>query len=141
MPNYNSVTLIGHLGQDPELKTTKSGLSVCEVGLAINNKRKEGDEWKTDTIWLDLTFWNKTAENLCQYCHKGSCILVEGRLTEDRWTAKDGSKRSKIKVTVSQMQFLDSKEKGGGKAEASAAQQAPDVREAGADVEDSSIPF
>lgn len=113
MANFNLVVLAGNLGRDPELRTTKTGMSVCEVGLAINNKRKEGEDWKTETIWLDVTFWDNTAELLCQYCRKGSCILVEGRLTEDRWQDKEGNKRSKIKVTANRLQFLDRKEAGG----------------------------
>lgn len=101
MPSFNKVILLGNITRDPEMRTTGSGKSVCDIGLAINEKRG-GEEY---TSFFDVTAWNKTAEIVAEYCRKGSPVLVEGRLVQDRWE-QDGNKRSKVKVVAERVRFL-----------------------------------
>jgi single-strand DNA-binding protein len=79
---------------------------VTELGLAVNQRTKKGEEWVDDPIFLDVSVWGRQAENACQYLKKGSVALVEGRLTMDQWEDKEsGQKRSKIKITAQNLQF------------------------------------
>lgn len=107
MANFNKVILIGNLTRDPELKYTKTGSPVCDFGLATNKKNKEGQE---TTCYVDITTWGTLAENCTQYLKKGGPALVEGELTYETWEAPDGSKRSKLKVTAWNVQFLGAAE-------------------------------
>jgi len=107
MANFNKVILIGNLTRDPELKYTKIGSPVCDFGLATNKKNKEG---QGTTCYVDITTWGTLAENCTQYLKKGGPALVEGELTYETWEAPDGSKRSKLKVTAWNVQFLGAAE-------------------------------
>lgn len=106
MANYNRVILMGHLTSDPELKYIQQGTAVVNFGLAIN-RGKEAD-------FFDCEAWEKTAELISEYLKKGSGILIEGRLKQERWE-KDGQKYSRIKILVGLVQFLS---KGEGKGDA-----------------------
>jgi single-strand DNA-binding protein len=99
--------------RDVELRYIQSGTAVTDIGLAVNDRVKRGDEWVDETTFVDITFWGKIAEVLDQYCKKGSPILVEGRLKLDQWE-QDGKKRSKLKVVGDRMQMLGSKGDGSG---------------------------
>lgn len=109
MASMNKVILAGNLSRDPELRFTGSGAAVCEFGLAINSKYKSGDDWKEDVVFVEITTWNKQAENCAEYLKKGSGALVDGRLKLDTWETDDGSKRSKLTVVANAVQFLDKK--------------------------------
>ncbi len=104
MANVNKVILIGNLTRDPELRYTPSGTAVCDLGLAVNRKYKDQEE----TTFVDLVVWARQAEVISEYCKKGHPLFVEGRLTFDSWEGKDGQKRSKLRVTVENFQFLGS---------------------------------
>lgn len=109
MASYNRVILVGNLTRDPELKWLPSGTAVCEIGLAVNDKRKNANgEWVDDVTFVDVTLWAKTAEVAQEYLSKGSPVLIEGRLKLDTWE-KDGQKRSKLRVVGERMQMLGSK--------------------------------
>lgn len=112
MANFNKVILAGNLTRDPQLNYTPSQTAVCEFGLAINRRYRGSDgQQRDDTCFVDCQAWGKTGEIINQYMSKGRPLLVEGRLTYDAWEAKDGQKRSKLRVTVENFQFLGS---GGG---------------------------
>lgn len=108
MASFNKVILMGNLTRDPVLKTTPSGTSVAEIGLAMNRKYKAGDEMKEEVCFVDITFWGKMAETVTQYLKKGSSLHVEGRLKFDQWE-KDGQRRSKLRVVGEGFQFVGSK--------------------------------
>lgn len=114
MASYNKVILVGNLTRDPELKYTPSQIAVCELGLAINDKRKNPTtgEWVEDTTFVDVTLWRREAEVASEYLTKGSSVLIEGRLKLDTWEA-DGQKRSKLRVVADRMQMLGGKGGGG----------------------------
>jgi single-strand DNA-binding protein len=110
MPSYNRVILIGNLTRDIELRHTPGGTAVCDVGLAVNDKRKQGDEWVEETTFVDCTLWARTAEVASEYLRKGSPCMIEGRLKLEQWE-QDGQKRSKLKVVGERMQMLSSGER------------------------------
>ncbi len=112
MPSFNSVTLLGNLTRDPELKTLASGGAVANFGLAVNRRWKTDGETKEETTFVDCEAWGRTAELIGQYLTKGSACLVQGRLKYDTWEDKDGSRRNRLKVVAEQVQFID--RKGGG---------------------------
>jgi len=115
MANFNKVILAGNLTRDPQLNYTPSQTAVCEFGLAINRRYRGGDgQQRDDTCFVECQAWGKAAEIINQYMSKGRPLLVEGRLTYDSWEGKDGQKRSKLRVTVENFQFLGSGQGGGG---------------------------
>lgn len=110
MASYNRVILVGNLTRDPELKSLQSGTAVCELGLAVNDKRKDANgQWVEDATFVDVTLWAKTAEVAGEYLRKGAPVLIEGRLQQDRWETREGEKRQKLKVVGERMQMLGSK--------------------------------
>lgn len=111
MADYNRVNLIGRLTADPDLRRTPNGTAVAELRMAVNRSYQGKDgERRKDVAYIDVTVWDKTAENCCQYLQRGSSIHVDGSLRTDEWTDKTtGEKRSKLKVNGESVQFLDSK--------------------------------
>ena len=109
MANYNKVMLMGNLTRDPQLSYLPSQTAVVEFGLAMNRKwtGKDGSR-KEDTCFVDCRAFGKTAETINKYLSKGRPVFLEGRLDFDSWTADDGTKRSKHRVTVENFQFLGS---------------------------------
>jgi len=107
---YNKVVLVGHLTRDVEIRYSQSGSAIGNVGIATNRKFKtQTGEQKEEILFIDLTFFGRTAEIANQYLRKGSKVLVDGRLVFQQWTAQDGTKRSKHAITVENLQMLDSK--------------------------------
>lgn len=109
MADLNKVFLMGRLTFDPELRHTTSGLAVTELRMATSRGWTGRDgERKEETLFIDVTVWDRAAENCCQYLKKGSSIHVEGSLRMDTWDDKStGEKRSKIRVQADRVQFLD----------------------------------
>ncbi|MBU1667479.1 single-stranded DNA-binding protein [bacterium] len=107
---YNKVVLVGNLTRDVEIRYSQGGSAVGNVGIATSRKWKTPTgEQKDEVMFIDLTFFGRTAEIANQYLRKGSKVLVDGRLVFQQWTAQDGSKRSKHAVTVETLQMLDTK--------------------------------
>jgi single-strand DNA-binding protein len=108
---YNKVILAGNLTRDVEVRYTPGGTAVGNTGLAVNRKFKSATgEQKEEVMFIDITFFGRTAEIANQYLRKGSKVLVDGRLKLDQWTAQDGSKRSKHTITVENLQMLGSRD-------------------------------
>jgi single-strand DNA-binding protein len=115
MADLNKVFLMGRLTFDPELRRTPSGTAVAELRLATKRtwQGRDGDR-KEETLFIDVTVWDRQAETCCQYLKKGSGIHVEGYLKMDAWDDKTtGEKRQKVKVQADRVQFLDRKEPAG----------------------------
>jgi single-strand DNA-binding protein len=99
----NRTILTGNITRDLELRYTPGGAAVCEVTIANN-------DMKDKSIFVACVAWNKTAETMSQYLHKGSRIAIEGRITQDEWDDREtGKKRSKTKVLIDRFEFLDKK--------------------------------
>lgn len=113
MASFNRVILVGNLTRDIELKWTPGGTAVTDIGMAVNDRRKNASgEWVDETTFVDVTLWGRTAEVANEYLGKGSPILVEGRLKLDTWET-DGQKRSKLRVVCDRMQMLGAPVSGG----------------------------
>jgi len=111
MADLNKVFLMGRLTSDPELRRTPSGVAVAELRMATTRSWPGRDgERREETLFIDVTVWDRQAENCCQYLRKGSSLHVEGFLRMDNWEDKNtGEKRSKIRVNADRVQFLDSR--------------------------------
>lgn len=107
---FNKVILVGNLTRDIEVKFTASNLAIGSTGIAINRKFKNqmGEE-KEEVMFLDITFFGRTADIANQYLKRGSKVLVDGRLKLDQWTDKSGQKRSKHSLVVESMKMLGNK--------------------------------
>lgn len=114
MASFNRVILMGNITRDIELRYTPSKMAVTDIGLAVNDKRKNAQgEWVEEVTFVDVTLWGRTAEVASQYLSKGSPVLIEGRLKLDTWE-KDGKKNSKLRVVGEAMRMLGNKGGGGG---------------------------
>ena len=115
MASFNRVILMGNLTRDIEIKYLQSGMAVAEVGVAVNDRRKDNKtgQWIEETTFVDCTLWGRTAEIAGEYLSKGSPIFVEGRLKLDQWET-EGQKRSKLRVVCERMQMVGGKGGGGG---------------------------
>jgi len=115
MSSYNRVTLVGNLTRQPELRKTKTGAAVTELGLALNRIwNGENGQKQEETTFVDVTVWGRAAENAAQYLQKGRSVLVEGRLQMETWQDKQsGQDRSKLKVVADLVQYLGSSHESG----------------------------
>ena len=108
----NKVMLIGHLGKDPEMSYTPSGVAVCKFTLATNESYKGDDgNWIEKTEWHNIVAWRKLAEICSQYLKKGSKIFAEGKIQTDTYE-KDGKKNYFTKIVMNEMTMLDPKGSG-----------------------------
>ncbi len=106
----NKVILSGNLSKDIEIIHTASGAIVGKTAIATNKRFTDNQgNIKEEVMFIDLTFFGKTAENVNKYCKKGNKVLIEGSLDLQAWTAQDGTKRSKHAVRVSSVEFLSLK--------------------------------
>ena len=106
--DINKVILVGRLTKDIELKSTQSGTSYVQFDLAVGNgKDKEGNERPTD--FINCVAWEKKAENLSVYVHKGHRVAIEGRLQVDKYQNEKRENRYKTYVLVEGQEFLESK--------------------------------
>ena len=105
--NVNVVVITGNLTQDPELRHTGGGTSVCELRVAVNGRRKQGDTWVDDPNFFNVVCFGSHAENCATYLVKGRPVAVDGRLDWREWEAKDGSgKRQAVQIIANTVQFL-----------------------------------
>ncbi len=115
--NVNVVVITGNLTRDPELRHTGGGTAVCELRVAVNSRRKDGQtgEWVDKPNYFDVTVWGAQGENCANYLSKGRPVAVEGRLDWREWEAKDGSgKRQAVSIVANSVQFLGSRDGSGG---------------------------
>ncbi len=107
----NKVLLVGRLTRDPELRTTQNGIAVARFTLAVNqNFTNRNGERGTD--FINCVVWERQASNVSKYCHKGSLISAEGRISTRSYDAQDGSKRYVTEVVCENVTFLSSKADG-----------------------------
>jgi len=84
------MTVVGTLGRDPELRFTNGGKAIASCSLAETRKWKQGDEWKEETTWYNLSAWGELGENFAQSCTKGMRVIVQGRLEIRKYEKRDG---------------------------------------------------
>ena len=107
MPTLNHITLLGHLGADPEARFTQSGKPIVRLRLATNRRWRNGsDEWQEETDWHNVVTFGDLAERTRQRVAKGDLVLVDGRLQHRTWKADDGTPRSRSEVVARTVQAL-----------------------------------
>ena len=119
---YQSITIVGNVGKEPEMRYTPSGQAVTSFSVATNRQytANNGEKVK-ETTWFRVSAWGKQAEICNQYVHKGSKVLVEGRLTVDPatggpriWSKQDGTAGASFEITANTVRFLSSRGEGEG---------------------------
>lgn len=121
---YQSVTIIGHLGRDPEMRYTSSGVAVTSFSVATSRKWTDAaGAAQEKTTWFRVSAWRKLAETCNQYLHKGQLVMVEGEIDASAYTPKDGGEpRASLELTARTVKFLSR-----GEAQEAAPQDETDV--------------
>lgn len=113
--SFNKIIIVGNLGRDPELRYTPQGIAVCDFSLATNEKKRDkSGEMQEVATWFRVTLWRNLAENAAKYLKKGSQVFIEGRLSMEEWTDRDGNNRQTLAVQGSDMHFIGSRGDAGG---------------------------
>ncbi|MGL4982031.1 MAG: single-stranded DNA-binding protein [Treponemataceae bacterium] len=105
MADVNKVILIGRLTRDAELKYTQGGAAILNFSIAVNRRKKSGDQWVDEASFFDVVLYGKFGEMLNQYLVKGKQVGVDGELRQDRWE-HEGQNRSKIVIVAENIQLL-----------------------------------
>jgi len=105
MADINHVVLVGRLTRDAELKYTTNGQAVCNFSLAINRRRKNGDQWEDEVSYFDVVLWGRQGEAVNQFLKKGKQVGIEGELRQDKWQ-QDGQTRYKVNIVANNIQLL-----------------------------------
>lgn len=121
MSDYQIEIFTGNLGKDPEVRYTPSGQKVCSFSVASNRQyNNAAGESVKETTWRRVSVWGKLADVCQEYLHKGSRVLIEGRLTPDKetggprvWTKDDGSSSASFEVIAANVTFLSAKQSNG----------------------------
>src|SRR5437667_6192609 len=109
-PVLNKIMLIGNLGKDPDLQVTSDGTPFTRFSVAVNRTYKTSTgERKEETEWFNIVAWRQLAEICERYLHKGSKVYIEGRLTQRKYTDREGVQRTSVEVIANDMQMLDRK--------------------------------
>ena len=114
MTGVNVIMFGGHLGKDPEMRVTSGGKNVATVSVASGKKYRGGDgEMKDETTWMNVIFWEKKADLLCQFFKKGSPILVRGRIQVRSWEdQQSGTTKWATEIVADELFFIESKNSG-----------------------------
>lgn len=105
MADVNQVVLIGRLTRDAEIKYTSGGFAISNFSIAVNRRRKDGDQWVEEANFFDINLFGKVAESLSKYLVKGKQVCVQGELRQDRWE-QDGQARSKVVIVANNLMLL-----------------------------------
>ena len=138
--SINRVNISGNLTRDPELRATPGGQQVLTFGVAVNDRRRnQQGEWEDVPNYVDCVLFGSRAEALSKYLSKGSKVAIEGKLRYSSWETKDGQHRSKLEVSVDEIEFMSPKKE---QTSSTPKPPAPPVSPAPpADVYDEDIPF
>lgn len=105
MSNGNSVTIVGNVTRDPELRFTASGQATATFGVAVNRRwqNRQSSEWEEATSYFNVVCWRELAENVAESLHKGSRVLVTGRLEQRSWEDQAGAKKSIVEIVAEEV--------------------------------------
>ena len=137
--DVNHVILIGRCTRDSALTYTSGGMAVCKFAIAVNRRKKNGDQWVDEVSFFDIACFGKTAESLNQYLQKGKQVAVDGSLHQDRWE-QDGQNRSRVVINADNIQLLGGNEQRGEQRQSAPADQGHHGSSAQQDFQ-SDIPF
>ena len=102
MPD-NTVTLVGNITRDPELRFTPSGQAIATFGMAVNRRFQRNNQWEEQTSFFNVTAWGTLGENTSNSLQKGARIIVNGRLEQRSWETQEGEKRSVVEVVADEI--------------------------------------
>ena len=114
MSDINTIVILGRLTRDGELKYLPNGTALLTASIANNQGYKKDDKWIEQVHYFDLKLWSKRAESLAQYLVKGTQIVIEGQLKQERWQNDAGQARSKVVINVNNLSFAGGKKTGNG---------------------------
>jgi single-strand DNA-binding protein len=103
MASENSVTLVGNLTKDPELRYTPSGAGVASFGLAVNRRYQQNGEWQEQVSFFNIVAWGELGENAAASLSKGMRVIVTGRLEQRSYETKEGEKRSVTEIRADEL--------------------------------------
>jgi single-strand DNA-binding protein len=106
--DINKTIIVGRLTRDSELSYTNTGFALTKFSIAVNRRKKQGDQWIDEANFFDCQVWGKRGEALANYLKKGTQVAIEGELRQERWE-KDGVKRSKVSIEATNIQLLGGK--------------------------------
>ena len=141
--DINSVTLVGRLTRDVEMRYSQGGMAIASFSIAVNYRKKSGDNWVDEASFFDCKLFGRQAEAVQRFLTKGKQVGVNGELRQDRWE-QDGQRRSKVEVICNNLQLLGGRDSGGGGYEDSGSGGAPagtDSPPSSASNFDDDIPF
>ena len=105
MADINRVILVGRLTRDAELRYTNAGAAICKFSIAINRRRKVGDQWEDEANFFDVVLFGRQGEAISQYLVKGKQVGIDGELRQNRWE-QDGQPRSKVEIAAFNVMLL-----------------------------------
>lgn len=112
MPSVNQITVVGHLGADPELRMVRGGeMALANLRLAVTDRVKKDGEWTKQTTWFRVTVFGKQAEFLDDSAHKGSLVYACGRLELQEWESREGEPRTTLAIIADRAMCLDKRER------------------------------
>lgn len=116
MRGFSKAIVAGNVTRDPEMRTTPGGAQVCSFSIAVNRVFKGSDgNQQEQTSFIECVAWGKAAELICQYVHKGSALLVSGRLDQRSWEDKNsGQRRSRTEIVIEDFSFIGAGNGGAG---------------------------
>ena len=109
MADINKVILVGRITRDSELAYTGGGYPILKFSIAVNRRRKQGDQYVDEASFFDIRLWGKFAEALKPYTDKGQAVAIDGTLKQERWETQSGDKRSRVVIDASYIQLLGGK--------------------------------
>ncbi len=103
--NINSITIVGNITRDPELRFTPTGVATAQFGVAVNRswQNRQTQEWEEQTSFIDVVCWRDLADNVSTSLSKGSRVIVTGRLEQRSWETQEGDKRSKVEIVADEV--------------------------------------
>ena len=111
---YQKTIVVGHLGRDPEMRYTPTGVPVTSFSMATTRKWTNANgEPQEKTTWFRVTCWRKLAESAAQYLKKGQAVLVEGEIDASAWTDKEGNPRASLELNALTWRFVGGRGDGG----------------------------
>lgn len=99
----NTVTVIGNLVEEPELRYTQSGLPMAKIRVAVNRRWRQNEEWQEETSFFGGTLWREAAENAAESLQKGMRVIVTGSLEQRNWETPEGEKRSVVELRIDEI--------------------------------------
>ena len=111
--DINKVMQVGRLTRDAELQYTNAGYALCKFSIAVNQRKKQGEQWIDVAHYFEIDLWGRRGESLHPYLTKGTQVAIEGKLRQQRWN-QDGMNRSKVTIEAENVQLLGGNRNGSG---------------------------